>query len=228
MLTRQNDLEPTNVLAALNAQVVRTQGWTLNANQVCADDDAARARLLSPVQPRGNYRVELSVRRGPRSFAAPCRTPACSSSACQPRSRNSLVVLDYPLPGRGFASFLTLSGFKKFEDNPTFRMSEKVVPRLEPETSVDLVCTVQHDEITVLLGGEKLVEYRGDMGRLSVPPEWAVPSSRSMFLGTHQGGFCVSRWNIAPLANVAAPELPPLLRDPLPKPFAPPARPATP
>jgi hypothetical protein len=207
LLTGVSALEPTNVLLALSAQTVRSQGWTLDTNQLCVEGPAARARLPSPVQPRGDYQVELAIVRSQRQFGASA-APAGTFVVGLPSGKSQcLVVLDFPVAGRGFASFLTLSGYRKLEDNPTLTLSETVQPRLAEGRASEVVCQMKSDEIAVLIGGEKVIEYRGDMGRLMVPPEWAVPSRRSIFLGAHQGGFCVTGWTLAPLTSDPAREL---------------------
>jgi hypothetical protein len=214
MLTRLKAFEPTDLLAAMSPQTVRTQGWYFSTSYLRVDDSAQWARLQSPVNPTGEYQTALRIRRY-----------SSSSSSSQPKlgvfvvglpslRSQFLVVLDYPIAGKGFASFLTLSGYKKLEDNPTFKLTENVTPRLESGKEMVLVCGVKLGEIVVTLGGEKLIEYRGDMGKLTMTPEWAVPNTRSMFLGAHQGEFYIPAWSVAPLVDDSGRELP-LMTEPL-------------
>ena len=112
---------------------------------------------------------------------------------------------------------LTLSGYKRLEDNPTFKLTESLAPRIStspPNGSHVLVCAVKLGEVVVMLDGEKLMEYKGDLDKLSMLPEWTVPDTRSLFLGSHQGGFFIDAWSVAPLMADDGTQLP-LMSEPL-------------
>jgi hypothetical protein len=214
LLTRLKAFEATDLMTAMSPQTVRTQGWSVYTSSLRVDDSAAYARLQSPVNPTGEYQTGLRIRRY-----------TSSSSSSQPKAgvfvvglpslkSQFLVVLDYPIAGKGFASFLTLGGYKKLEDNPTFKITDDLKPRLVSDKDMVLVCGVKLQEIVVTLDGEKLIEYRGDMNKLTMTPEWAVPNTRSMFLGAHQGTFYINAWSVAPLVDDNGRELP-LMTEPL-------------
>jgi hypothetical protein len=211
MLTRLKPFEPTDLIAAITPQTARTQGWDTNNDFVRVNDGAARARLQSPINPTGEYQMALKIRRE-QSFSSSSNPKLGVFVVGLPSLRSQfLVVLDYPYGGKGFASFLTISGYKRLEDNPTFKLTENLTPRIStnpPNGSHVLVCAVKLGEVNVLLDGEKLMEYKGDLGKLSIMPEWAVPDARSMFLGSHQGGFFLDAWSVAPLVADDGTELP--------------------
>jgi hypothetical protein len=165
--------------------------------------------LQSPIYPTGEYQVALRVRRY-------TTTPNAGMFVIGlPHTRSQFaVVIDYPVAGKGFASFITLGGLKKPDDNPTLKMTENLVPRIGLDQQHIIVCAVKRDEIAVQLDGQPLIQYRGDMSKLTLTNEWAVPDARCMFLGAHQGGFYVHGWVVAPLvADDGAPL--PLIKDPL-------------
>ena len=209
MLTRLKAFETAHVISAMTPQTIRTQGWYIYTDMVRVDNDAQWARLQSPIYPTGEYQVALRVRRTP-----PRPMPACSPSACRTDVRSSAVVIDYPVAGKGFASFITLSGLKKPDDNPTLKMTENVIPRIGTGEQHIIHCSVKRDEISVLLDGQELIQYKGDMSKLALTKEWAVPDARCMFLGSHQGGFYVHGWVVSPLFADDGTPLP-LIKDPI-------------
>jgi hypothetical protein len=217
MLTRLKAFEPTDLIAAITPQTIKTQGWTTTNDYVQVYDSASRARLQSPVNPTGEYQMALKIRRE-QSFSSSSTPKLGVFVVGLPSLRSQfLVVLDYPYGGKGFASFLTLSGYKRLEDNPTFKLTENLAPRISTSPaggSHVLVCAVKLGEVIVMLDGEKLMEYKGDLAKLSMMPEWAVPDTRSLFLGSHQGGFFIDAWSVAPLVADDGTELP-LMTEPL-------------
>ncbi|HZN34853.1 MAG TPA: hypothetical protein VFB80_13585, partial [Pirellulaceae bacterium] len=229
MLARSKTFERVDLLAALNDQTIRTSGWTVNPGYAHVSS-ADFARLQAPTSPTGEYQVGLRLRR-------------TSSSSSQngmfviglPHARSQfLLVLDFPIPGQGYASFLTLSNAKRPEDNPTFQLQAGQTHRLTTSREYFVACTVAPNQIQVLLDGESLINYQGDMNRLTMPREWSVPDARSLFLGSHQGSFSIYSWVMAPLRDASGNELPletapssrsrPTLGDPrfnFPPPFSP-------
>jgi hypothetical protein len=216
LLTRLQAFEATDLMEKMNEQTVRTQGWSIYSSSLRVDDNAQWARLQSPVNPTGEYQTALRLTRYGSSSSSSSQPPKAGVFVVGLPSLRSqfLVVLDYPIPGKGYASFLTLSGYKKLEDNPTFKISENLSQCLADGREKVLVCGVKLQEVVVTLDGEKLIEYRGDMGKLTMTPEWAVPNTRSMFLGAHQGDFYIRGWSVAPLVDDNGRELP-LLTEPL-------------
>ncbi|HEX5102658.1 MAG TPA: hypothetical protein VFV87_02535 [Pirellulaceae bacterium] len=219
LLTRMKAFETTNVISAITPQTVRTQGWYIYSDMLRVDNDATSARIQSPVNPTGEYQVALRVRRS-------TTTPHAGMFVVGlPHVRSQFaVVIDYPVPGKGFASFITLGGLKKPDDNPTLKVTENLVPRLGTDQQHIIICAVKLDEISVQLDGQELIQYRGDMSKLTMSKEWAVPDTRCMFLGSHQGGFYVHGWVVSPLVADDGTPLP-LLKDPLEARVGPPIRP---
>jgi hypothetical protein len=215
LLTRQKAFEPTNLLSVITPQTVRTAGWNIYPDMLRVDNDSTWARLQSPVNPTGEYQMALRVRR----YTTTPTSGMFVIGLPHPRSQ-FLMVIDYPVAGRRFASFVTLSSYKRFEDNPTLQVTENALPRLGMAQQHIVICAVKHNEVVVLLDGQKLAQYRGDMSKLTMPKEWAVPDPRSMFLGAHQGGFYIHGWGIAPLHAKDGTELP-LASDPLDSLFGP-------
>jgi hypothetical protein len=207
MLTRVKSLEPTNILAGDLSGAWRTPGWTVRPGLLQLDKDAAFARLQSPVTPTGEYQVALVVRRYQVSPGVGMFVIGLPHLGSQ-----FLAVIDYPLPNQRYASFLNISGVRRVEDNPTFKVTDTPSPRLRIEQHT-IVCAVKLDEIDVLYDGQPLIEYRGDLTRLSLTKEWTVPDGRALFIGANQGGFYVDGWSVSPLRKADGSELP-LLRSP--------------
>jgi hypothetical protein len=196
MLTQQKPIERTEISALLTNDTPHTAGWTVTPGFARSDGKATWARLQSPVSPAGEYQTALRITRS-RTLNDSTFGPFVIGL---PSLRSSLlVVIDYPIAGSSYASFLALSGYKRLEENPTFRLTGDPAPRLKSDRTQLLVCSVKANEILVQLDNDTLIEYRGDMMRLAMPSEWAFGNSRTMFIGSHQGGFYVNGWNMAPL-----------------------------
>ena len=183
MLTRSKSFERTDLLAALTDQTVRTAGWTVRPPNYAHVTYTDFARLQAPANPTGEYQMALRLRRTSSSTSQPGMFVVGL-----PHARSQfLLVLDQPLPGQGFASYLTLSNVKRPEDNPTFQLQAGLTQRLTTGREWSLTCSVAPNQIRVLLDGQPLIDYQGDMNRLTMPKEWSVPDGRSLFLGARPG-----------------------------------------
>jgi hypothetical protein len=205
LLTRAKTFERSDLLTAMTQETIRTQGWTISRGYIHVVSSAEYARIQSPVNPAGEYQTVLRVRR--MSSSSQSRAGIFVVGLPHPRSQ-FLVVLDHPIPGRGMASFLTLGGLKRPEDNPTLKVQSGPTQLLQLGREQTLHCSVSMNEIKVTLDGQPLMEYRGDMSKLSVPREWAVPDARSLFLGSHQGSFSIAAWLLGPLRDAGGKDLP--------------------
>ncbi|MFO1042315.1 MAG: hypothetical protein U0941_11050 [Planctomycetaceae bacterium] len=58
-------------------------------------------------------------------------------------------------------------------------------PILKPGIPVQIACTVSRSSIRIDADGKTLIDWRGDVKRLSIPGEWALPDGRQLFLGTN-------------------------------------------
>jgi hypothetical protein len=206
LLTRAKPLAPTDVLAAITPESFRTQGWNVRSNSLRADNNAFFARFQAPLNPTGEYQVALQAVRYTNS---PANGPLVIGL---PHWQSQfLVMIDVPTANKQYASFLTISGLRRPEDNPTLKTSS--FTWLDVGRYRTISCAVRRREIVVLLDGQPLLEFKGDVSKLSLPKDWAVPDARSMFVGTHQGGFDIHGWAVAPFVAEDGTELP-LLTDP--------------
>ena len=63
-------------------------------------------------------------------------------------------------------------------------------PLLKPGIPTRIDCTVTKGGIRIEGGGKTLVDWRGDLRRLAIPSDWALPDARRLFLGsTHHLKF---------------------------------------
>jgi len=208
LLTGTKRLSPTDVLTAVTPDTYRTPGWTARTSYLKVDNNAAFARLQAPVNPTGEYQVALKVLRYTNSPASGPLAIGLPHWQAQ-----FMAVIDLPMADKRYASYLSLSGQRRTEDNPTFKATEVSSPRIGVGGFHNVSCIVRRRDIVISLDGQPLIEYRGDMSKLYLPKEWAVPDSRAMFLGAHQGGFDFYGWAVAPLLADDGSELP-VLTDP--------------
>lgn len=58
-------------------------------------------------------------------------------------------------------------------------------PLLKPGIPVQIACTVTKSSIRIDADGKTMIDWRGDVRRLSLPSEWNLPDGRRLFLGTN-------------------------------------------
>jgi len=64
-----------------------------------------------------------------------------------------------------------------------------------------VLITVRRSHLTVTSGERVLIDWRGDPGRLSVNPVWAVPDENSPFVGWYRSSFAISRFRLLPISE---------------------------
>lgn len=70
---------------------------------------------------------------------------------------------------------------RRWENNETSLRG----PLLKPGVPVQIACTVTKSSIRMDADGKTLIDWRGDVRRLSLPSEWTLPDGRRLFLGTN-------------------------------------------
>jgi hypothetical protein len=144
--------------------------WAGRDNWVVAPPQM-NARHVLPDHPPDEFTITLSVRRltGNSSLTIGLPLPG--------KQKHALVTLDAQ-PG-GFGGLETI-GRKRVADNETMRRGRLFWTNIDRT----IRCTVRKEGITCLCDGEKIIDWRGDLDQLSVPPGFDVPDKRALFFST--------------------------------------------
>jgi hypothetical protein len=163
--------------------------WRIEGTEIVSPDDSV-ALLQLPKHPPEEYILSLRVQRisGNNTFAI----------GIPIGGRQVLVALD--------AHLSTISGLEnldgKFvhENEATFR-GELFVP----DKTADISVTVRNNRITCAFDDVTVIDWRGDVKRLSLPEAFAVPDRKALFLATLGSSYAVSEVRWSPLNSPAVP-----------------------
>ncbi len=144
-----------------------------------------------PDHPPEEYTVSLRARRltGKNTFAI----------GIPVGEKQVLVAMD---AHQGTVSGLEFLDGKHVNNNEATRRGRLLLPDRE----VTIKCTVRKDGITCTCDGVTILDWKGDLKKLSLPPSFSVPDKKVLFLATL--GSRVAVRNIAvgpPIARSAAP-----------------------
>ncbi|RMG01805.1 MAG: hypothetical protein D6741_04710 [Planctomycetota bacterium] len=106
------------------------------------------------------------------------------------------AVLDWGLGRQGNAAFLALyDGKGPDSSNPTFRPNKLLRSKRPNYVSYE----VTDEGVTVSVNRIPIIQYTDSYDHLKMPPEWAVPGKRRIFIGTR---FCSYRITKADLIDL--------------------------
>jgi hypothetical protein len=60
-------------------------------------------------------------------------------------------------------------------------------------------CRVADEEILLDIEGTRVIDWRGDVSRLSLSPDWPIPHADWLFLSSHDSSFDVNSFTLEPL-----------------------------
>ena len=121
--------------------------------------------------------------------------------------RNWTLMLD----SMAGASGLHLIDGRMGTENETTRFGRQ----LPPNAPVDIEVKVRRGGVAAKIGGRPLVDWTGDLSRLSLAKSaFRVPSLRTIFLGAEMDAFKVSRLELRPLGSAGVPLAVPAPSDP--------------
>jgi len=180
-----------NLIAAAASRKAAFFGTWQAAKGVLVSSPEPLPKVAFQVLPAEEYDIVLELQPLPRP--APPRVrgqqnlpPAAGQGAFMiglPLGRSSAVaVLDWfqSTTNTHYAFLANYDGKGPDPSNPTLRPVQ--VFRASRPNSV--VCQVRPDAITVSANGVPVVEYQGDLGRLSLPREIGIGSPRRIFFAT--------------------------------------------
>jgi predicted Zn finger-like uncharacterized protein len=165
----QTSSGPTGAGDRAPASMQHVRGtWTSADEWLVSPADPVALHQLAE-RPHENYTLTLRARRltGKNAFAI----------GIPVGDRQVLVALD---THDGSVSGLELLDGKQANDNEAAYRGRL----LFPDREVTIQCAVRNDRITCTCDGVKIVDWKGDLHKLSLPPDFTVLDKKALFLAT--------------------------------------------
>jgi hypothetical protein len=158
--------------------------WNLDKDGEITSPEDQLAVLQLSLTPPAEYIVSLRAKRLTADRALVIGLPA--------GGRQVLLVLDQVAV---FSGLELLDGKYVHDNEAVYRNG---VFATDQEARV--VCTVHKDGITCTFNGKTIVNWRGDLKRLSLPPGYNVPDPNALFLATRGSRYAVRDVAVFPYA----------------------------
>ena len=171
-------------------------------------------KLVDPVRDAvsGTWRRQDDLLISPKNEAARLQIPYLPPleydlrMVIQPESGNHGVVLGLIAGGRQvvavlgfkgeFSGLVTADSFQ-FPD-PKTQHTGSVFPTDEPTT---VICQVRKRRLKIQVGGEKVIDYQGDLGRLNAHEIWSVPNKGVLFIGSAISSYRFTKITLRPVTK---------------------------
>jgi hypothetical protein len=164
-----------DLLPLIDPQLDRVQGiWFFEKNGRLRSPCEFEARLQVPVSLPKSYVVRLAVERlqGKEQFGI----------GLVVGGRQTMISIDN--------SNSRFTGFHNLDGKPaSANDSTKQGTFLPLNKLVSVECRVREDAVQLNVGNEKVIDWHGDATRLSVSPDWPVPSSEWLFISAYDSEF---------------------------------------
>jgi predicted Zn finger-like uncharacterized protein len=183
-----NENKPIDLLKLFKVDKDAVRGkWTLQGETLISPPDE-NARLMIPYMPPEEYDIKTVAERkqGNDSFVL----------GLIAGGRQCSIDLD-GWPGVGFRSGLNNIDGRNADLNET-TYKGPVFTNGKPS---EIVYSIRKTGITVTVDGKAIISYKGDFGRLSMRPDWAVPNTRVLFVGTFKSIYHVSKMELTPVSG---------------------------
>jgi len=193
--------------------------------KVLVSPPEAFARVQFPYTPPEAYEVTIVVERVSNPRVLGVRPPSVFAIGLPHAAGQMLALIDVPSsesgagpdlppgrrPGRGRGEdFLRefarnffqqrASGLASPSDNGLTLVSRNEHPRaLDSNRENTIVATVRPSGVSVSVNGASLISYSGDLKKLGVPRQWAMPDPKRIFIGSHSGIFRILKVEVRPL-----------------------------
>jgi hypothetical protein len=196
--------------------------------RVLVSPPEAFARVQFPYTPPEAYEVSIVVERVSNPRLLGLRPPSVFAIGLPHAAGQLLALIDVPAsepsapppapkappgrgPGRGrgedvlrdFArNFFQqrASGLASPSDDGLTLVTRNEHPRaLDSNRENTIVATVRPSGVTVSVNGASLISYSGDLKKLGVPRQWAMPDPKRIFIGSHSGIFRILKVEVRPL-----------------------------
>ncbi|EMI22151.1 hypothetical protein RMSM_00918 [Rhodopirellula maiorica SM1] len=176
--------EQVDLLAMIDpANDTQTGKWERDANAIVSSR-SSRARILIPHSVSGSYQLRLVAQRQ-------MDTGSLNIGLAVGSRHQVLAIFDY---GKSKRSGLAWIDEKNEPANSTFYRK----PVLRTGRDSEIVCTVHHSHLRVTCDGKTIIEWTGDPSRLTLHPNFKIPSDR-LFIETVLGSYRISQMQYRPI-----------------------------
>ncbi|NND98663.1 MAG: trypsin-like serine protease [Pirellulaceae bacterium] len=176
--------EQIDVLSMIDpVKDTQTGKWTRDANNLVSSR-SSRARVVIPHEVSPPYQLKLVGQRQ-------MDKGSLNIGLAIGNGYQVLVIFDYGRPKR---SGLAWIDEKTEPSNATFYRK----PVLPTARDFEIVCTVHDSHVRVTCDGKTIVEWTGDPSRLTLHPNFRVPSNR-LFFESLSGTFRISQLQYRPI-----------------------------
>ncbi|MBC7855111.1 MAG: hypothetical protein IAF94_16900 [Pirellulaceae bacterium] len=197
------DIPSTDLLTLLNFQRASpAQGWTKNGSSLTSPTAAqnAVAFVESSFQPPGReYSMQARITRTSDRDTKGKLAGGVIFGLTQKGKRFALVIDEVSSSGQRLA-YLTMGTAKESQNSSVVRY-----PQIRLRSD-DVVCNVSSDKITVLISGQPLLQYTGDMSALALPPGSPFAPAKPFFYAQEFGINTIDRWSIGPATEQSTPD----------------------
>jgi hypothetical protein len=179
---------PIDLLSLIDANRDIIEGqWNFEADALASSNERF-ARIQIPYSPPNAYFLDVVAQRQARDHGA------CIGFVIGGRQ---LTVLMDDWPDLGGITALEAVDGRPGAYNET-ALQTKVFTSSEP---VQLRIAVRPPSISVVADDRQLINWSGDIQRLTVHPNWVVPDDRVLFVGSREGSFKFTKIELIPIAG---------------------------
>jgi hypothetical protein len=165
--------------------------WRLEAGALISPSQTGYAKLEIPCGPSEEYDLVLSIERlGPKESFVVGLVGA---------GRQFTTHLDAKLFGKNSKLISPCTTGLRLIDGQAENETVRREPVLAEQGVSEVVCSVRKGGIAVQVNGQQIIDWKGNLARLSLPRQWTVPNKSALFLGTYDCPYRVSRAVLRPL-----------------------------
>lgn len=161
--------------------------WQFSSDGLSSPPKVASARVQIPYVPPEEYDLTLVVERKEGDYSLEV------GLASGPRQFH--VGLDGW--GAGDLTGLYLVDGKANQNFETTYQGKL----LQKDSQATLVCSVRKTGVAMVVDGKKILDWKGDLKRLTAAQNWEVPSKISLFIGSWTTRFLIHRMLLVPVSG---------------------------
>jgi hypothetical protein len=186
-----NRSNPSNIdllkLVSLDQDVTQGQ-WTFLGSALVSPMVLQNHRLRVPYIPPDEYNLDIVAERREGN--------GCLSFGLVAGRRQFVAQID-AWPPQGYRSGIQLVDGKNIIDQPAAKRGRL----LHPGTPTPILILVRKDIILLDVGHQQICTFKGDFARLSLEDGWGIPNKDTLFVGTNQSSFAITKLNVIPLSG---------------------------
>lgn len=162
--------------------------WQKEGNQLTSPKEYG-ARIELPFEPPEEYELTAIVE--------PLDEPHGLLFGHRSGGNRFVTLIHYPVNGRRSP----MSALENIDGQNVGNLSTVRRDVLIANRPSQIVCTVLKNSVTVACDGHELLNWQGDLKRLSLSDYWKTPNETTLFLGAYDCRYRFSRVTLTPLSG---------------------------